>query len=237
MPEGKKFSTNTEADGRFHSKWINMMYPRLFFARNLLKEDGVIFISIDNHEIDNLKKLCNEIFGEENIIGIIANINNPKGRSDDAFLATAHEYVMVAAKNKKCSTLYGFEPEEHITRRYNKIDKNGKEYREIDLRKTGDADRRQDRQDMFYYFYFNESRNSLRVSKDRDSNHEEKEIIPLREDGVEGRWRWGFDTAVENLDKLIVKYMPNRKIWGVFEKDGLEHNPPLSLHRHGILKT
>src|SRR5487761_1625455 len=64
--EGKKFSTNTEADGRFHSKWLNMMYPRLFLARNLLREDGVIFISIDDREISNLRLLLNEIFGEEN---------------------------------------------------------------------------------------------------------------------------------------------------------------------------
>lgn len=64
--EGKKFGTNTEADGRFHSKWLNMMYSRLYLAKNLLREDGVIFISIDDHEVDNLKKLCNEIFGEEN---------------------------------------------------------------------------------------------------------------------------------------------------------------------------
>src|SRR3990172_4596720 len=58
--EGKKFSTNTEADGRFHSRWINMMYPRLFLARNLLENDGVIFISIDDNEVSNLRKLCDE---------------------------------------------------------------------------------------------------------------------------------------------------------------------------------
>ncbi|PZR02635.1 MAG: site-specific DNA-methyltransferase, partial [Flavobacterium psychrophilum] len=59
--EGKKFSTNTETDGRFHSKWMNMMYPRLFLAKNLLTDDGLIFISIDDAEVDNLKKICNEI--------------------------------------------------------------------------------------------------------------------------------------------------------------------------------
>src|SRR6266542_4968810 len=69
--EGKKFSTNTDADGRFHSKWLNMMYPRLYLARNLLRQDGVIFISIDDNEVDNLRKLCNEIFGEEFIIGTV----------------------------------------------------------------------------------------------------------------------------------------------------------------------
>lgn len=69
--DGRKFSTNTEAEGRFHSKWLNMMYPRLFLARNLLREDGVIFISIDDNEVDNLRKCCYEIFGEENFVAQI----------------------------------------------------------------------------------------------------------------------------------------------------------------------
>src|ERR1700694_1860853 len=63
--EGRKFGTNTEADGRFHSKWLNMMYSRLYLARNLLRDDGAVFISIDDTEVDNLKKLCGEIFGED----------------------------------------------------------------------------------------------------------------------------------------------------------------------------
>lgn len=65
---GHKFATNTEATGRYHSRWLSMMYPRLYLARNLLREDGVIFISIDDHEQANLKKLCDEIFGEENFV-------------------------------------------------------------------------------------------------------------------------------------------------------------------------
>lgn len=67
--EGQKLSTNTESNGRFHTDWLNMMYPRLKLARNLLTDDGVIFISIDDHELENLKKICNEIFGEENFVG------------------------------------------------------------------------------------------------------------------------------------------------------------------------
>lgn len=94
--EGRKFSTNTEADGRFHSKWLNMMYPRLYLARNLLREDGVIFISIDDHEIENLRRLCNEIFGEENSIGIICwkNVtdNNPTLINKD------NEFILCYAK-------------------------------------------------------------------------------------------------------------------------------------------
>ena len=66
--EGRSFSTNKDTNGRFHSDWLNMMYPRIFLAKNLLREDGVIFISIDDHEIYNLRSLCNEIFGEENFV-------------------------------------------------------------------------------------------------------------------------------------------------------------------------
>lgn len=225
--DGYKFSTNAETEGRFHSNWLNMMYPRLFLARNLLKDDGVIFISIDEHEIDNLKGICKDVFGEENILGVIANINNPKGRSDDNFLATAHEYIIVAVKNKEEAVLHGFEPDYKITRRYNKVDNSKGKYREIDLRKTGDADLRKDRPDMFYFFYYREEDKDLIVSKEQLDKPEYREIIPLRDDDKEGRWRWGFNTANKNLDKLICRFMPNRKIWGVFEKDYLEGRPPV----------
>jgi len=91
--EGRKFSTNTEADGRFHSKWLNMMYPRLFLGRNLLRDDGVIFISIDDNEMKNLRTLCDEIFGEENHLGTLiwknATDNNPTN------IAVEHEYILV----------------------------------------------------------------------------------------------------------------------------------------------
>lgn len=99
--EGHKFSTNTEADGRFHSKWMNMMYPRLFLARNLLRNDGVIFVSIDDHEVDNLRKVGNEIFGEENFI---ANVIWQKKytRSNDAkYFSDNHDHILVFAKSKE----------------------------------------------------------------------------------------------------------------------------------------
>ena len=69
--EGRTFSTNTANEGRFHTKWLNMMYPRLYLARNLLREDGVIFISIDDNEGENLRRMCDEIFGEENFVATI----------------------------------------------------------------------------------------------------------------------------------------------------------------------
>ena len=96
--EGRKFSTNTEADGRFHSKWLNMMYPRLFLARNLLKEDGLVFVNIDNNEVDNLKKCCNEIFGEENFIEQMVWKKRYQGAKEKYF-ASIQEYIFVYCKN------------------------------------------------------------------------------------------------------------------------------------------
>lgn len=98
--EGRKFSTNAETDGRFHSKWMNMMYPRLFLAKNLLKDDGTIFISINDSEVDNLKDICNEIFGEECFIANfiwksrqIVDSRAQNGVSND------HEYILVYSKS------------------------------------------------------------------------------------------------------------------------------------------
>jgi adenine-specific DNA-methyltransferase len=96
---GKKISSNTEAGGRFHTEWLNMMYPRLKLARNLLRDDGVIFISIDEREYSALRLVCCDIFGEENIIGTIiwknATDNNPSN------IATEHEYIITIAKRKE----------------------------------------------------------------------------------------------------------------------------------------
>ena len=96
--EGNKLSTNSESDGRYHSNWLNMMYPRLRLARNLLKEDGVIFMSIDDCEYDNLKKVGDEIFGENNYIAtIIRNTNSSKNQS--LFVSVSHEYCLVYSKS------------------------------------------------------------------------------------------------------------------------------------------
>ena len=221
--EGNRLAINPKSNSRYHTKWIEMIYPRLKIARDLLSDEGVIFISIDENEITNIKYICNEIYGENNCLGVIANVNNPKGRSDDKFIATAHEYILVYAKNSELADWYGFEPtDEKIVKRYNKEDENHRKYREIDLRKTGEMDLREDRPNMFYYFYYNEDTKDFYPSKDEVTPSGYVQIKPLREDGREGRWRWGWDTAVEKLDTLIPKYMPARKIWGVMEKDYLE---------------
>lgn len=100
--QGNKIAANTETNGRFHSDWLNMMYSRLKIARNLLKKDGVIFISIDQNEVENLKKICNEIFGASNFVGEIiwqsATDNNPRQ------ISTEHEYILCFARDVNCLT-------------------------------------------------------------------------------------------------------------------------------------
>jgi adenine specific DNA methylase Mod len=96
--EGKKLSTNADTGGRYHSNWMNMMYPRLFLSRNLLQDDGVIFISIDDNEVDNLMKICDEIFGEENFIAQIPRITKKSGKSTES-IAKNNDYVLIYGKS------------------------------------------------------------------------------------------------------------------------------------------
>lgn len=217
--EGNRLVANTENNGRFHTDWLNMIYPRLRIAKDLLRDDGVIFISIDNHEVDNMLKICDEIFGLVNRIACVVNVNNPKGRSDEKNIATAHEYI--AVYQKKEAFLYGFAPEENVTKRYNKVDSNGRLYRHIDLRKTGDSDRRVDRPKMFYYFYYNPNTGEFYPSYDENGPEEWIKIIPMKDDGSEGRWRVGIDTAIERSSQLEPTYMTVKKRWTVMEMDYL----------------
>jgi adenine-specific DNA-methyltransferase len=96
--QGRKFGTNTDTDGRFHSKWMNMLYPRLYLARNLLRDDGLIFISIDDNEAENLKRICSEVYGENNFCAQL--VWNSEGNTDNQDeIKITHEYVLVYYKN------------------------------------------------------------------------------------------------------------------------------------------
>jgi adenine-specific DNA-methyltransferase len=97
--EGRKFGTNTDSDGRFHSKWLNMMYPRLYLARNLLREDGLIFISIDNNEVIRLRAICDEIFGPENFVEQIAWKNKYGAGAKTKGFIEVHEYILCYSRN------------------------------------------------------------------------------------------------------------------------------------------
>lgn len=98
--DGNRMVQNTESNGRFHTDWLNMLYPRIKLSKSLLRDDGVIFISIDDNEIDNLKKICNEIFGEVNLVAEIPWQSRASIQNDTDF-SVNHEYICVYAKNRR----------------------------------------------------------------------------------------------------------------------------------------
>ena len=122
--EGKATRANPETSGRYHTDWLNMMYPRLILARNLLTDDGVIFISIDDNEVDNLKKLCNEVFGEENFIGLFCRKTKSGGGSAAGSCAVEHDYVLSYAKTTISHALLEKFDAEYLER-YKECDEKG----------------------------------------------------------------------------------------------------------------
>jgi len=215
--DGFKVSANTETTGRFHTNWINMMYPRIKAAHRLLSNDGVLFVSIDDNELSNLKRICDEVFGEENCLGVISVVSNLKGRSDDKYFATAHNYLLAYSRSD-------FEtkgvplPEEYLSD-YNEIDDEGKRYRLQGLRKRGSGAKREDRPNMYYPFYANPD--TYNVSLEKDENYS-VEIIPKLSDGSDGRWRWGKDTAKNRVSELIAKSVGSANRFDVFQIDYAE---------------
>ena len=129
--------SNPETMGRFHTNWLNMMYPRLRLASNLLRDDGVIFISIDETELHNLKKICDEVFGEENFIADFVWHNKRGGGNDAKFVAVEHEYVVLYAKNvNELSELFvPYSPQYML--RYKEEDELGKFFWDTFKRKSG----------------------------------------------------------------------------------------------------
>ncbi|MEM2116096.1 MAG: site-specific DNA-methyltransferase, partial [Candidatus Woesearchaeota archaeon] len=221
--EGKKLTTNTEASGRYHSDWLNFIYPRLFLARSLLRDDGVIFVSIDDNEVHHLRMIIDEIFGEENFVGNIVSMLNPRGRQSMEYLAVTHEYLICYSKNINCLEI-GLRPlTEQQLKEYRGVDEYGRKYRLIGLRKRGAAARREDVPTLFYPIYYNPNTGEINLER---KFPEDIEILPKMEDGTFGRWRWSKDKIEKNKDVLIVKKV-KRKIgieeFDVFEKDYLNN--------------
>jgi len=220
--EGKKLTTNTEASGRYHSDWLNFIYPRLFYAKSLLRDDGVIFISIDDNEVHHLRMIMDEIFGEENFVAQIVSILNPRGRQSMENIAVTHEYLTVYAKNIKSLTFSKMTLTDEQLKEYREIDKNGKRYRLIGLRKRGAGARKEDVPSLFYPIYYNPNTEDLALEK-IDANY--IEILPKLEDGSFGRWRWSKSKVEENKHLLIVKKVKRKRgieEYDIFEKDYLE---------------
>lgn len=209
-----------------HDKWLCMIYPRLKLLQKLLVDDGVIFVSLDFHEQPFMRLIMDEIFGASNYVSEIACVNKPSGRSDDKYIATAHESIIVYRKSPLL-TLGGFEPEEKITKRYNKRDTDGRLYREEDLRKRGTHDERTDRPNLFYPFFFNLETGELIVGgNDEKTPDGFIRIEPMKSKDVQGTWRWGQDTANAQKTYIHPRYMPNKQQWSLFEWEYLDERGP-----------
>lgn len=209
--EGRKISSNTEASGRFHTDWLNMMYPRLKLARNLLREQGVIFISIDEREAQNLRSVCSEIFGEECFVASITVLCNPKGRSQDKYFATNHEYIVVYSKTPLPKGFFTVAKEEdQIDAEYPEEDEGGK-YRLLELRNTHREFGKHNRRNLFYPFYAN-GEGDVFLEEDEDLY----KILPLWDDGFEGCWTWDRVKAEHDIDLLVARQVNEH--WKIYRK-------------------
>ena len=201
-----------------HDKWLCMMYPRLKLLNKLLANDGAIFISIDDNEQANLKLICDEVFGIRNYITNVAVVNNFKGRSDDKYIATAHENLIIYKKGNFDTK--GVPLPEEYKKDYKLKDEIGL-HRLQGLRKRGSGAKREDRPNMFYPFFFNSGTN--KITLERFSNTD-IEILPKLSDGSDGRWRWGKETASKRIDELTCQLVKTRNEYDVFQKDYLNKN-------------
>jgi adenine-specific DNA-methyltransferase len=205
---GEKYKTNANSSGRYHTNWLNMMYPRLKLARNLLTEDGVIFISIDDNEQANLKKLCDEIFGEENFISqLIWENKEGGGSSDSKFFRIKHEYILCYSKNSLVTTLLGEMQEEDSSYAY--------------------ADEWESTRGRYKLIKLNSF--SIQYSKSLDYPIElpNGDVIEPSENGKRGCWRWSKEKYEWGLKNDFIEFKKNTdgKLW-VYTKQyfKVDHN-------------
>jgi adenine-specific DNA-methyltransferase len=193
---GNRLVANTEANGRFHSDWLSMLYPRLRLARNLLHEDGVIFISIDSIELSNLRILCDEIFGSSNHCGIISRATGTRMGSGTTTIATELDYLLIYSRNPDI-IFSGLPMTEEDAGIYDQHDEKGT-YLLRSLRRTGGENRREDRPSMFYAV---------------ESPDGEK-IYPIAPAGYESRWVCSPSTYASLVEADMIQ-------WRKMTKDGM----------------
>jgi len=224
---GKKFGTNTDTDGRFHSKWLNMMYPRLFLAKNLLCENGVIFISIGEDEFSNLRLLMNEILGEENYISTISRVMK-SGGNKGKFFSPNIDYLLVYAKNiYQIEDFKGELDDDLVKKLYNKNQETGKrkgeKYRPFGLYQSSLDSRPNQR----YFIKCPDGSLAIPPGKTMpiDKNDGSK-VTPYSNDGC---WRWSLERYLEENENdnivfikspsgVLIDENGNPSKWNVYTK-------------------
>jgi adenine-specific DNA-methyltransferase len=169
-------------------------------ARDFLRDDGVIFISIDDNEVTNLRKICDEVFGEENFVGQVTVLCNPKGRSQDKYLATCHEYLLIFSKSEiPKGALDVPKSIEDVKKEYPLKNDKGR-YRELELRNTHRDFGKHNRPNLYYPFYITKD-STLSLNKVEGAI----EIMPDWNDGFKGCWTWGKEKAYADIQDLVAK--------------------------------
>jgi adenine-specific DNA-methyltransferase len=197
--EGLRFATNTESSGRYHSKWLSMMYPRLYLAKSLLQDDGVIFISVDDHEQHHLRMICDQIFGEDNFVEQFV-WNGKTGGADDKYIRSTHEYILCYARNKIEFIVGEQRKENEVFPRFDIIKR---QYYKTQLaRKWGANSKREDRPNLFYS-----------IQAPDNSN-----VFPMLSEEKEGRWRWSKTRMLEQLKQGNIEFVLANNKWNVYEK-------------------
>ncbi|MFP6216313.1 site-specific DNA-methyltransferase [Helicobacter pylori] len=202
--ESLKFFKNTQGS-KTHSGWLSFMMPRLKLARDLLKEDGVIFISIDDNECANLKILCDEIFGEGNFVACIIAESAPAGTQSSNFIAQQHSYCLVYGKYiNENSFIKQKLTDEQLNKKYTEEDEYGKFYIER-LWKRGIGGKKEDVPSLHFPVYYDEANNKIYIDEEVKSKNNLIKIIPYQVVGVLGRWTWSKEKMINERHKLIVK--------------------------------
>lgn len=191
--------TNSESNGRYHSDWLSMMFSRIKISKNLLSDEGVILLSINDCELVNLRKICDEIFGEKNLVAQLIR-KGTGGRQDSKYYAVIHEYVLIYAKDINKFNA-GKEVKENDNS-YNLTDENGRKYKLQLLRKWGENSKRSDRPNLYYPIL------------DPDGNA----YYPMISETEEGRWRWGKETMINNIELGKVEWKKKENYWIPYEK-------------------
>ena len=203
--DGARMTSNKEASGRFHTDWLNMMYPRLMLAKELLRDDGAIFISCDENEVQNVRAVVDQSLGEHNFIAALSILSNPKGRSQDKYFASNHDYVIVYGVRQLPKGHFSIDKEEdEIEADYPEEDEAGK-FRYLELRNTHREFGRFNRKDMFYALYVLPD-GSVSLEK----NPEAEKVLPVWDDGFEGCWTWGKEKAARERDLLTGRMVAGR---------------------------
>ncbi len=204
LEEAERILSFADKGSNTHSAWLTFMYPRLYIARELLKEDGIIFISIDDNELSQLKLVCDEIFGESNFIGVISRSTGTRMGSGSRGIARELDYIIIYAKSDIASlNKLPITAEQLVI--YNEEDENGK-YLLRSLRRTGGENRREDRPSMFFPVI----------------NPDGEKVYPIAPEGWESRWVCGKETYKELLeqDKIVWKKVKKDDVekWQIYQK-------------------